>query len=402
MTQISLFMLTVFRVAAGLFALMLLACSSVVVAQPDGGDDQNPNEIGQDNNPISTALPFLTVTPDARAAAMGEAGVASTPDMASVHHNVAKLAFMEDDFGFIVSYTPWLRKIVNDMSISYVGGYMKLDERQTIAISLRYFDLGSIQFTDNSGAVIQDFRPNEWAADVSYARQLSERLSIGGALRFGYSNLSGNFSNAVSTTNANPINTGMADVGLFYTNPEPVIFGKSATWNWGIAINNIGPKVTYTTEDQEQFIPTTLKLGTSIDAELDPFNSLAINFDINKLMVPTPQPDGSERDQGFIGGMFSSFGDAPDGFSEELQELIFSLGAEYGYNDQVFARAGYFYESEEKGNRNYMTLGLGVSFSVMTLDFAYLVAFERDHPLADTLRFTLRGRLNKGGNDGNN
>ncbi|TRX61239.1 type IX secretion system outer membrane channel protein PorV [Fulvivirga sp. M361] len=356
---------------------------------------QNNPITGQDSTQraITTAVPFLMITPDARAGGMGDAGVATTPDANSVHWNPAKLAFIEDsDIGFSVNYTPWLGKIINDMSIVYVSGYYKFTKEQAVAVSMRYFDLGEILFTLDQNDQGTLFNPREFAFDATYSRMLSQNLGIGGTLRFIHSNLTGSFSSG--GVEARPGSSAAVDVAVYY-NKDLSIGGGNSNLALGANISNIGGKLTYSDENNRDFIPTNLRFGGALTTDLDPYNKITFALDFNKLLVPSPQFDGSEDDKTLLSGIFGSFGDAEDGFSEELQEITLSAGVEYWYNNQFAARVGYFLESEDKGNRKYLTVGLGFRYQVFGLDFAYLVPQEQEHPLAETLRFSLLFAFNK-------
>ncbi|MCG8388417.1 MAG: type IX secretion system outer membrane channel protein PorV [Cytophagales bacterium] len=341
---------------------------------------------------ITTAVPFLSITPDARAGGMGDVGVATSPDANSVHWNPAKLAFIENDIGFSISYTPWLGKIINDMSIAYLSGYYKFTKEQAVAVSMRYFDLGEIIFTENANDEGTPFNPREFAFDVTYSRALSQDLGIGIVARYMHSNLTGSFSSG--GVEARPGNSVAADLAIYY-NKDLALGGSSSNLALGANLSNIGAKITYSDENNEDPIPTNLRLGGALTTDLDPYNKITFGLDFNKLLVPSPQFDGSEDDLSLLGGMFGSFSDAEDGFSEELQEVTVSAGAEYWYNDKFAARLGYFYEAEDKGNRKYLTVGLGFRYQVFGIDFAYLVPQEQEHPLAETLRFSLLFNFDK-------
>lgn len=359
-------------------------------------------------NTITTAVPFLLIAPDSRAGALGDAGVATSPDANSIHWNPAKMAFIEKDMGLSISYSPWLRKLVPDISLSYVSFYKKLGKDQALGASLRYFSLGDIKFTDDVGNALGDFRPNEFAVDVAYSRKLGERLSGGIAARYIYSNLTGGIDVSGSSTRAG---TSFAvDVSAFYTNPDVELFGQKAIFNLGLNLSNIGAKISYTDDANKDFIPINMKLGQSLAFVLDDYNSIAIITDINKLLVPTPpiyktdkngSPEsdpitnepiiasGKDPNVGVMGGIGQSFYDAPGGMSEELREYNISAGTEYWYNKQFAVRAGYFYEHVTKGNRKYLTFGAGLKMSVFSLDFSYLIATTQNNPLANTMRFSL-------------
>lgn len=355
-------------------------------------------QIGQDSarRVITTAVPFLTITPDARAGAMGDAGVATSPDANAVYWNPAKLAFINNDVGFSMSYTPWLGKIINDMSITYLSGYYKFTKEQAVAVSMKYFDLGEIFFTDIDGNSTGDFNPRELAIDATYSRMLSQKLGVGITGRYIHSNLTGNFTSANPTTGADarPGNSVAADIAVYY-NKDLLLSGANSNLALGAVISNIGSKLTYSDENNRDFIPTNLRLGSAFTTDLDPYNKLTFALDFNKLLVPSPQFDGSEQDESLLGGIFGSFSDAEGGSSEELKEVTLSAGAEYWYNNTFAARVGYFLESEDKGNRKYLTMGLGFRYQVFGIDFAYLVPQEQEHPLAETLRFSLLFNFDK-------
>lgn len=344
--------------------------------------------VGQDTTRrvITTAVPFLTITPDARAGGMGDVGAATSPDANSVYWNPAKLVFSERNLGFSLSYTPWLGKIINDMSITYLSGYYKFAKEQAVAFSMRYFDLGEIFFTDESGGDQGQFNPREFSFDATYSRMLTQNLSIGVVGRYIHSNLTGSF--ASGGVEARPGNSVAADVAMYY-NKDLLLSGNNSNLALAAVISNIGSKLTYSDQNNKDFIPTNLRLGSAFTTSLDPYNTLTLGLDLNKLLVPSPQFDGSESEKSLLSGIFGSFSDAEDGFSEEIKEFTVSLGAEYWYNETFAARAGYFLESDSKGNRKYLTMGLGFRYNIFGIDFAYLVPQEQEHPLAETLRFTL-------------
>ncbi|MDL5050931.1 type IX secretion system outer membrane channel protein PorV [Oscillatoria amoena NRMC-F 0135] len=330
---------------------------------------------------ITTAVPFLTISPDARNAALGDVGVATSPDANSAYWNPAKLAFIDKAYGGAISYTPWLGKIINDMWISYLTGFYKITREQAVALSMKYFDLGDISFRGTGNEPLGDFNPRELAMDITYSRMLTEEFSVGLTGRYIYSNLTGAFPTGTDTR---PINSAAVDLGVYYT--RPMKGTKNSSLSLGALISNIGPKVSYTDDANKNFIPTNFKLGGVYTMELDPFNSLSFALDLNKLLVPTV-----DEGQSVLGGMFGSFSDAPDGFSEEIKEIILNMGVEYWYNNTFAGRIGYFLESKDKGNRKYLTLGVGFrnqkSFGI---DVAYLVPTNgRENPLAETIRFSL-------------
>jgi len=348
-------------------------------------------------NPITTAVPFLTITPDSRHGAMGDVGVATSTDANSQYWNPSQFAFAKDNFGFALSYTPWLRQLVNDINLAYLSGYYKLDRYQTFGASLRYFSMGEIQLTDQNGTSLANVSPNEFAIDFSYSRKLSDHFSGGVAIRYIRSDLSG----GIGPESYVPGHTFATDVSFFYTKS----FGKSdndQSISAGINLSNIGGKISYDDGQNKEFLPANLRLGTTYSKEIDNFNSISFSFDINKLMVPTPQVysgsttssggivlPGNSNNMSVISSIFSSFSDAPGGFKEELQEINYSTGAEYWYNHQFAIRGGYFHESEYKGNRKFFSTGLGVKMNICSIDFSYLIPIHQNNPLANTIRFTL-------------
>ncbi|MEM1137689.1 MAG: type IX secretion system outer membrane channel protein PorV [Bacteroidota bacterium] len=385
---------------------ILVFISSIVTLYSQGGNPQGqaPLIIGQDDEQaIITAVPFLTIAPDARSAGMGDVGVAISPDVNATYWNPSKLAFAENDMGASASVSPWLQRIAGDMAIYYLSGYKKINSNSAVGVSMRFFDLGDMDFTDINRAIIATFNPREFSFDASYALKLSQRFSMGVTTRFIHSNLSGNFSNGASNTDTKPANSLSADISAYYNNDELIIGGYSSQLAFGANLSNMGPKITYSNEENRDFIPTTLRLGTALTSEFDTYNKLTFAFDISKLMVPTPpitDDDGNiiagsdQSDKGWVEAMFSSLGDAPNGFGEEMRELMLAVGLEYWYNDLVAVRGGYFNENQTKGNRQYFTLGVGLRYQVFGIDFSYLVSKQQNHPLADTLRFSLLFNLN--------
>ena len=368
-------------------------------------------------NTITTAVPFLQITPDSRSGAMGDAGVALSPDVNATFWNSAKLAFVEEDMEVSLSYSPWLRALVNDMSLAYLSGYKRLTKNQTVGASLRYFTLGNITFTDEVGTVIRDFKPNEFALDASLGQKFSDRLSGGITVRYVYSNLTGGQN--VLGADSKPGTALAADISVFYTNKSLKVGDKDARLNIGANISNIGNKMRYTNSDQRDFIPTNLKLGTAYTVSLDKYNQITLALDFNKLLVPTPPRYSADGDSLLAGkdpdvspatGIVQSFYDAPgdvsnDGtiipgtvFKEELREINIGGGLEYWYDQQFAFRTGYFYENYTKGNRQFITLGAGLKYQVLTIDMSYLISTTQQNPLANTLRFTMRFAVGKGGN----
>jgi hypothetical protein len=387
-----------------IFSLILIGYLSNINAQTTDKDLVNDLQL----NTITTAVPFLLIAPDSRAGAMGDVGVASSPDANSLHWNVAKLAFIEKEMGVSVSYSPWLRKLVPDISLSYISGYKKLGKDNAIGASLRYFSLGDIKFTNDQGDAIGDFNPAEFAFDVGYSQKFGERFSGGLAVRYVSSNLTGGIAAQGQETKTG--RSFAVDIGGFYTNDEMEVFGQDAIFNLGLNVSNIGAKISYTNDAIKDFIPINLRIGQSLTFVLDDYNSFSFLTDINKLLVPTPPvydtdetgnpiidpvtgdqviESGKDPDVPVVSGIFQSFSDAPGGFSEELREYNISAGLEYLYNKQFAVRAGYFHESATKGNRKYITAGLGLKLSVFSIDFSYLISTTQENPLANTVRFTL-------------
>ncbi|HDZ40629.1 MAG TPA: type IX secretion system outer membrane channel protein PorV [Bacteroidetes bacterium] len=346
-------------------------------------------------NAIQYVVPFLLIAPDSRAGAMGDAGVATSPDIYSMHWNPAKYAFIDGDGGIGISYSPWLRTLVPDINIAYLAGYYRIDDKQVISSSLLYSSLGDIPFTDDWGNVERNFKPNEFALDAAYSRMLTDHFSGSIAFRFIYSNLTGGF--PAGGTETKPGISVASDISFYYTS-NISIGSKDAIVSAGTNISNIGSKISYTDETDPDFIPINFRLGPALNIELDRFNELAFAIDFNKLLVPTPpQYDpytgeiiaGKDPNVALPVAIFQSFADAPGGFKEELNEISYSFGAEYWYNKQFAIRAGYFHEHASKGNRKYFTAGAGFKMSVFSLDFSYLMPLVNNHPLARTLRFSL-------------
>lgn len=365
---------------------------------------------GQTRNYISTGMPILLIAPDATAGAMGDAGVASTPDIYSAHWNNAKFAFIEGDFGLSTTYTPWLRNLgVGDMNLLYLGGYKKINSRSTFAASLTYFSLGEIQSTDPEGNSNGTMNPNEFAADVTYTMKLNDELSLGASGRFIQSDLTNgqNVSDGSGYVTTKPGRSLAADLGLYWQHP----IDEAQTVAVGAFISNMGAKLSYSDDDtRQEFLPANLRVGARYSYELDESNRINVVADVNKLLVPTPpvtvgdvtysdyyQNMTEYYNTGVMRGIIQSFYDAPGGFSEELRELQYSVGAEYWYKNTLAARAGYFYENDTKGGRQYATVGFALKYNVMQFDFAYLIpttAFS-SNPLSNTIRISLTFNLIK-------
>ena len=376
-----------------LLLFFLIPCFFNIQAQIDydeilGGDKLNT---------ITTAVPFLLISPDSRAGAMGDVGVATNPDANSMHWNPAKLSFVDNNIGISVSVVPWLRELVTDINLNYLSGYYKLNDNEAIGYELRYFSLGNIVFTDDNGNVLGNYEPNEVAIGSAYSRKLSENLSLSIAARYVYSNLTGGQSAGSMETVAGQ--SVAADISSYYEIPVRFL-NKVSDLSFGMNISNIGNKMSYTETIDRDFIPVNLRLGSAWSASIDNYNKFLISFDLNKLLVPTPPIvddnndiiAGKDPDVSVVSGMFQSFTDAPDGFSEEMREINFSGGMEYWYADQFALRGGYFHEHNTKGGRKYLTFGSGVKYNVFALDFSYLISTNNiggTNPLANTMRFTL-------------
>lgn len=363
-------------------------------------------DIKEDFNPVETGVTSLGIAPDARGAAMGDLGAATDPDVNSQYWNPSKYAFAYSQAGVSLSYTPWLRKLVNDIFLANVAGYWKLgsEDNQAVSASLRYFSLGEVASYTGSD-VTTSINPYEMSFDVGYSRKLSEKFSMGVVFRYIYSDL------AYNTSDVGDGSTGAsafaADISGYYTT-YPIIGQNECQWSWGWNISNIGTKVSYDNGNRPAFLPTNLRLGTTFMFPLADYHTLALSLDLNKLLVPTRprqkdyvdaegQADQAAYQQALqewqdmspITGIFKSFNDAPGGMKEELREINYSLGAEYSYNQQFFLRAGYYHESQWKGNRQYFGIGAGFSLNIVRLDASYMLATAQTSPLDQTLRFSL-------------
>jgi len=354
------------------------------------------NTNGTNTSAIPTAVPFLNITPDSRSGALGDAGVAITPDVNANYWNPAKLAFLEDDDNFSMSYSPWLRQLVPDISLSYLSYAHKLDDRNTIGASLRYFNYGTIQFRDAQQNDLGTYSPNEFALNGSFARKFGDSFSLGLTVGFIHSNLSNAFFSTGTGAQASAGNAVAAGVSLYY-NDKIQEFGTDAIFAFGTNISNIGSKISYSSDGPKYFLPANLKLGFANTINLDDYNQVTLTVDFNKLLVPTPPITdingniikGVSSDVSVPEGIFQSFSDAPGGATEELQEITISTGLEYWFDQKFALRAGYFYENPNKGGAQYFTTGVGFKYESFTFDFSYLAASQQNSPLANTLRFTL-------------
>lgn len=383
-----------------LLLLALLILGNSVFAQLDNDNldiDELSGKITDGARIISTGVPLLIIAPDARAGAMGDVGAASTPDANSIHWNAAKLAFMQNNAGVSFTYSPWLRELVPDIELLYLGSYYKLNERSTLGASLTYFSLGAIDFFDQEGMATGTYKPNEFAMDLAYTMKLNDNLSISLTGRYIRSDLTQGQNVGSSQTHA--ANAGAADLGLYYQ--KAIKSELPSEYAFGVQISNLGSKISYSDNMNSEFLPANLRIGGRYSRDLDQFNEISFMLDFNKLLVPTPpvydldNPGqilaGMDPNVGVFQGAIQSFYDAPNGFKEEIQEIALSIGAEYWYNKVLAVRAGYFYEAKNKGARQYLTLGAGIKYNVMGLDISYLIATGQinNNPLKNTLRVGL-------------
>jgi hypothetical protein len=402
-----------FRVSA--ITIIMLMSLNNLQAQLVVGDESAQEYL----NTITTAVPFLMIAPDSRSGALGDAGVALSPDGNSLHWNPAKMAFSENELEVSLGYSPWLRALVDDMNLAYLTMVRKVNRRQAYGLALRYFSLGDITFTDNVGGTIMDFQPAELSLDAGFSQRFTDKFSGGVAGRFIHSNLTGGIS--VLGAESKPGISVAADVSMFYTNDQANWGGKDGTFNFGVNISNIGSKMSYTATAARDFIPANLRLGVAYKINLDDYNALTFTIDGNKLLVPTtPQYSqinstnilsGYPSDVGVATAIIQSFYDAPgtgtafvdpdtneeywEGdkgsiFREEMREINLGGGIEYDFAEVFAFRAGYFYEHWSKGNRQFITMGAGMKYTVFTIDLSYVISTTQLSPLANTLRFTLR------------
>ena len=389
---------------------------------PNGGSGANVSDLQL--NTITTALPFMAITPDSRAGGMGDAGTALSPSSTSVYWNTSVLSFAKQKSEISMSYTPWLRQLTNDISLSYLSAYYKLNKTHTVGGSMRYFSLGEITFTDAQGNVLRDDKPSEFELTGAYAFRLAKRFSIGINGKFAYSNLTGGIPVAGVNTKAGIV--GATDLSFTYLNDEAKIGKTKGVYIFAITFNNIGNKVAYSELSKRDFIPMNMKIGNSFTADFNSYNKLTFSVDLQRLLVPTPAKyivvdgqntliSGKPNDIGVIAGMLQSFSDAPgtvlededgnyiqneDGtyaiakwsrLKEELSEINIAAGVEWWYNDVFALRSGIFYESKNKGNRQFLNVGASLKYNAFAIDFSYLASLNgRQSPLANTLRFTLR------------
>jgi len=373
-----------------IFTTLIFTLFGQIVFAQDGITTE---ELAGSNNTLEYSASFLTIATDSRAGAMGDVGAATSPDYNSMHWNPAKYAFIDSDMGISASFTPWLRQLVNDINLYNVSFYKRIDNKQTVAATLLYFDLGDIQFTDEYGEYNGQHTPYEMSLDIAYARSFSERISGAIAFRYIRSDITGGA--FVGDAETKPGNAAAADIAMYYVNDDIMLADKNGTFSFGINISNLGNKISYT-EVEKDFLPANLKIGAAYKYEADDYNSITLAFDINKFLVPTPPATngdtiiaGYDPDVSVPEGLIQSFYDAPGGWEEELHELKYSVGLEYWYANQFAVRGGYFHEHATKGNRKYFSLGAGLKLNVFTIDFSYLLPVKQNNPLANTIRFTL-------------
>ena len=374
------------KILSRAFMVVLLVAASSTVSAQDKKDMFNP---------VNTSVTSQTIAPDARAAGMGDVGPATDPDVNSQFWNPAKYPFCISRAGVALNYTPWLRQLVSDMDLAYLAGYYRIGDYSAVSASLRYFSLGEVMTSDDANAMT--INPYEMSVDVAYSLMLSEKFSIAAAVRWIYSDLTYDY-----TDDTSPGSAFAADLACYYNNYIN-LGDRECQLGIGLNISNIGSKITFGGDDNSEFIPTNMRLGAALMVPIDEYNRFTISADANKLLVPTyPKQEEDESTEDYqqrvqkdyydvssISGIFKSFGDAPGGFKEEMQEINWSVGAEYIYNDKFSLRAGYHHEAENKGNRKYFTVGAGFRMSAFTLDCGYVIATAKSNPLDQTLRFTL-------------
>lgn len=403
----------------------LAGLTSFIAAAAVGQGGNTPkNATELQLNTITTAVPFLQITPDSRSGAMGDIGTALSPSSNSFFWNTSMLAFTKEDSEISLSYSPWLKNIANDIDLSHLAGFYRINDRNVIGGSLRFFSLGEIVFTDANGGETQRHSPSELELLAGYSFKLNEKFALGLNGKFIYSDLTAG--QAVEGASSKAGLAGAADLSFSYFSDDVRYGGTKGSLAFGVTLNNIGNKISYSLEDDRDFLPTNIKLGTALTFDLDSYNSLTWAVDVSKLLVPTPPStdgfgnirSGYSTDVGVVPGMLQSFYDAPGALSkdengeyiqnadgtyqvekgsklkEELNEIMIGTGIEYWYNDIFAARAGYFYENLNKGARQHLTFGVGLKYNMFGIDFSYLTSLRRNNPLQNTIRFTLRLHLN--------
>ncbi|MBA7484772.1 hypothetical protein ES707_20303 [subsurface metagenome] len=410
-------MTTNLRSGARLLLALFLSFSGIYAEAQSNGSDLASSQL----NAIQSGVPFMTITPDSRSGGMGDVGVAGPATINSQHWNPAKYPFIESDGGVALSYTPWLRRLINDINLAYLAGFYRLDGGQVISASLRYFSLGQIVFTNNYGTPQGLYVPNEFALDAGYSRLLTDHFSAAIVFRFIRSDLTGGWTVGGSDTKAAVAVAG--DLAFYYNRPQLNLGDKDGTMSFGVNIANMGNRISYSADQEKSYLPINLKMGGALEMVLDDYNTVTFMVDLNKLLVPTSpvyldsagiairdENDdqiiefGRDPDVPVPVGMVQSFFDAPgmimpDGsrsvLREELHEITYSVGMEYWYRNQFAIRGGYFHEHETKGNRKYFTAGVGLRLNVFAIDFSYLIPVKQNNPLANTLRFTLGFELGR-------
>lgn len=388
-----------------LFTVLLIWTGNVVHGQINNGE-----LVGGELNTIKTSVAFLSIAPDARAAGLGDVGAASTPDVNSQYWNIAKYAFIEKKGGFAMSFTPWLRELIPDINLAYLSGYYRLNDKQVVSGSLKYFSLGNIVFTNLTGNQIGQYNPKEFAFDAGYSRLFTDHLSMGVGFRYIHSDLTAG-QNTADGQETQPGQSLAADLGLYYQNDMP-IGQRNMQMAFGVNISNIGTPISYTEDAEKTPIPTNLRIGQRFEYFANDHHSISLNVDMNKLLVPTSPiialdsatgdydlVHGKQAPESILAGMFQSFNDAPgalmtDGtrsvFLEEMFEIAYSIGVEYNFDNLLFLRSGYFHEHASKGNRKYWTAGLGLKNRIFTLDISYLIPTNGQNSyLAKTFRITI-------------
>lgn len=340
------------------------------------------------SNMVTTAVPFLRISPDARAGAMGDAGIAVAPDPNAQYWNVGKVPFTEKKYGISATYTPWMKAIVPDIFLAYLSGYVKFgkEQEQAISGSMRYFSLGNINWTDGLGAPIGTGMPREYSFDLGYSRKLSENLSTGLSMRYIHSAIASGVNTSVTGSDYKPGNAFAADLGMYYTKSFEKGEDHVNTFNFGAVLSNLGSKITYN-QTRKDFIPMNLGVGVAYTTQMDAYNKITFALDLNKLLVPVVPYASADTQLGVVNGIFNSFSTG-----DQLKEITASLGAEYWYQNTIAFRAGYYYEDKTNGDRQYATCGLGVKYNVFQLNASYLISTGSSigpNPLANTLRFSL-------------
>ncbi|MCL2682130.1 MAG: type IX secretion system outer membrane channel protein PorV [Bacteroidales bacterium] len=378
---------------------LILASGKLLAQIPGHNADDRLRYTG---GSISTAVPFLLISPDARAGALGDAGVASSPDINSQHWNAAKYAFIDDQFGVSLTFSPWLRTLVPDMNLLYLAGYYRIDNDWVLGSSIRYFSLGKVVFRIDQDDPGTTYSPNEYAIDLSLSRKLSPNFSLAVAGRYIRSDLTMGYQ-GLGASKSSAANSGAVDISMFYTREISTSNTEASSFALGMNISNVGAKISYSQNMEKDFLPANLRLGGSYTVQVDQYNEFTGMIDFNKLLVPTPPVRrgdtiiaGMDDNVGVIQGIFQSFHDAPGGWREEFHEVNISVGVEYVYNKTFAFRGGYFHESGHrdfgKGGRQFFTLGAGLRFNVFEVDFSYLMPRQSNpnNPLKNTLRFTLK------------